>query len=284
MKKFVLGAHMNMEWIVRWTRLLICGSAIVGATLLAPASMALQFSFKYLTSGPKQGEINGIRMDGTIASGDFDRLIEFARSAPYEFMAVGNVYLDSNGGSVSEALKIAKLVKAMYKRVLVNESSVCLSSCFYIYAAAVERVVDPSLGNVGIHRPYYPPAEFGKLRPVEAENRYAAIDAEVRAWLAGVGVPGRYVEKMFSVSSKEMYRLSEDDILGIGSRAHWYDELAIANCGPDPTKQRKYNSKEDFEREYVAYFKAREVCMLKATRGDRTKAMDNLLGGISWRK
>ena len=266
----------------QFVRTFSIGIALSLSTLHQQPSLAMQFSFKYLTSGPQQGEINGIKMDGTIEPGDYERLVGFVRSAPFDFMAVGNVYLDSNGGSVAEALKIARLVKSMYKRALVSRSSICLSSCFYIYAAAVERAVNPTMAKVGIHRPYYPAAEFARLSPAQAEMRYAALDADVRAWLTVVSVPGRYIEKMFSVSSKEMYMLNENDLLEIGDAA-WYEELTIATCGPEPTKLRKYKSREAFRQDFEFYFNAREDCMANATRGDRAKVMDDILGGSSWR-
>ena len=55
---------------------------------------------------------------------------------------------------MAEALKIAKLVKSLYSRLIVGPpTGRCVSACFFIYAAAAEREADGDK-LLGINLPF----------------------------------------------------------------------------------------------------------------------------------
>jgi hypothetical protein len=60
--------------------------------------------------------------------------------------------LDSIGGSVSEAMRMGRLLRETGFDALVPSTGVCQGSCVYLLAAGHAKTVR---GYVGIHRPYY---------------------------------------------------------------------------------------------------------------------------------
>jgi hypothetical protein len=110
-------------------------------------------------------------LEGTIASGDYDKLLSFV-----DANEARSIYLASPGGSVTEAIKIGRLVRALRLETLIpvqvrsdlreklaerhkltnpKGNYVCASACFFVFVAGVKRdhdlLRDPILG---IHRPY----------------------------------------------------------------------------------------------------------------------------------
>ena len=105
----------------------------------------------------------GLLLSGEIRPGDYDRLINFFQSDPKKFVTTQNFLLDSPGGSVPEALKIALFIRDTSRVTNVEAKSNCLSACFYLFVAGGSRTAAAD-GSVGIHRPYYNPHQFGARR------------------------------------------------------------------------------------------------------------------------
>lgn len=132
--------------------------ACVGASIQASAATFTTDEFGIST------------MTGEITAGDAERLAAIfvaikptANYYPYPNL----LYLNSPGGDVSEAIRIADLVKMLGISVATvpNGKGACASSCFLIYAAALERSASGidtlraeghkgNLGPLGVHRPY----------------------------------------------------------------------------------------------------------------------------------
>jgi hypothetical protein len=86
-----------------------------------------------------------------IAPGDYEALLKGIKANPGKF-ARKIVMLDSIGGSVSEAMRIGRLLHETGFDSLVPSTGVCQGSCVYLLAAGRSKSVR---GHVGIHRPYY---------------------------------------------------------------------------------------------------------------------------------
>ena len=85
-----------------------------------------------------------ITMTGEIALGDADRLAAiFVAVKPFAnvYIYPNTLRLNSPGGDVSEAIRIADLVKTLGISVVTvaDGQGACASSCFLIYAAALDR-------------------------------------------------------------------------------------------------------------------------------------------------
>jgi hypothetical protein len=176
-----------------------------------------------------------VRLSGTIEPGDTQKIIALIRESPSEF-AKRNWKLDSNGGDISEAMKIGDLVKNLYVTVNVIDPIVvtppkarCASACFFIYVSALSR--NAQYGSIGVHRPYFPPEVFANLSPAEAEREYARLSKGVRDFLVDRGVPNAIIETMFALASNEIRWLSDSELDSIGDGPAWFDQYLVSKCG-----------------------------------------------------
>jgi hypothetical protein len=82
-----------------------------------------------------------LSLNGTIGKGTFD---EFNRKLDHE---ISEIWLNSGGGNVREALKIANIIRERKLKIVVN--GFCISSCAnYLFLAGFEKKIH---GIVGFH-------------------------------------------------------------------------------------------------------------------------------------
>jgi hypothetical protein len=95
------------------------------------------FTGKYI------GPTGPLVISGDIARGDYERLLFKIADDENRFLSQNKIIVASTAGDVSEALKIAKLVKALHSEVSVGPlTGKCAGACFLIYAAADQRATD----------------------------------------------------------------------------------------------------------------------------------------------
>ena len=107
----------------------------------------------------------------------------------------------------------------------------CASACFFIWAGGSKRYGGES---VQIHRPYYDPEQY---RDVSGNDAFAAYEALVRgskAYLEEMGIPNSIVDRMFSINSQDASLLTPREVEQTRT-APYFDEMIIANCGPEPS-------------------------------------------------
>ena len=87
----------------------------------------------------------GVLLSGEIVAGDFQRV----RSA---LDSLGNVsvFLNSPGGRVSEALRIAELMRLRRLSTHVPANAQCASACVLIFAGGIVRTADRG-ARIGVH-------------------------------------------------------------------------------------------------------------------------------------
>jgi hypothetical protein len=105
----------------------------------------------------------------------------------------------------------------------------CASACFFIWAAGSERRGDV----VEIHRPIFDPEQYAHLNAEAARLLYQKLMTDTRKYLDKVGVPATLIERMYSVDSSRAIYLTADDLSSLEMMPYW-EELKIANCGPEP--------------------------------------------------
>lgn len=157
-------------------------------------------------------------LSGEIRPGDYDRLIAYFKNDPHGFVNVNSISLDSPGGSVPEAMKLAKFIKETSRNTMVVEGARCMSACFFLLVAGGDRFLNEN-GKLGIHRPYYDPVGYKFLSPTKAREAYEKLDDVVRQFLTAVRIPDDIVRVMFSTpsSSIKLFTASEFS-LQIGDR------------------------------------------------------------------
>lgn len=180
---------------------------------------------------------------GEIRPGDAERVAQSAiEQVTMNKRKIASVRVNSPGGDVAEAIRIADLVAGMKPDVYVANGGVCASSCFLIFLAGYERIAswvrdDGSMptpekrasrfGLVGIHRPYLktPSADLESVRKQEELMR------RFRGHLASKQVPQYLVDEMMARPSNDIYWLRDRDLELIGPCSAGDEEALIARCG-----------------------------------------------------
>ena len=83
------------------------------------------------------GATGPLVLSGDIVPGDYDRLLSKIAEDEIRFIGQNKLMLASESGDVPEAIKIAKLLRALYSEVVVGPlTGKCVGPCFLIYTAA----------------------------------------------------------------------------------------------------------------------------------------------------
>ena len=119
-----------------------------------------------------------------------------------------NVTLVSDGGDVDAALAIGRLLRENKAHVIIPRAHQCNSSCVFLIAGAVERLIS---GKVGIHRPYF--AELSIDVPV-ATIRKAREERvkKIRSFLDEMDIAPQLLDAMLSVPPSEVRYLTESEL------------------------------------------------------------------------
>lgn len=171
------------------------------------------------------------KITGEIQSGDFDKFINYAIS---ENKLPGAIIIESPGGNVGEALKFGRFANHMFMSCHAEKQ--CNSSCFLIIAGCVDRSLSI---DVGIHRPFFNPDDFGKLPFGNAQSKYNRLLRDVEVYLNEMGTPKHLIDDMISVPSDEPKFISYGHMEEtIGKRKPAYHEWLIAKCGIIPNNEK----------------------------------------------
>jgi len=188
-------------------------------------------------------------LEGEIVKGDYKKLtsliVDHSQSA-----AITDLFLNSTGGDVLEAIKIGKLIRKLLlftkvlplSKTLSIQPSTCDSACFLILVAGVDRLVafdlpEKSRSRVSIHRPYIDPSHFSGLSSVEASDLQNKVMSLVEEYLREMGVSTSLIEEMLKTPSYKAQTLDKESFEKyVGSRSSGYEEWIVAKCGPYPTE------------------------------------------------
>lgn len=156
-----------------------------------------------------------ILIEGEIKPGDFK---QFNRALLYQlennkknrgekdlYHGVFQVYLNSPGGNVEEALLFANMFRKQFFRVGVDYGHRCFSSCTIMFAGGVDRYLDAQ-ASLGFHR-------LSLVRKeLDIYKTKAMTDPEnvkVTAFLRDVGFPSLLIEKMNDTPPSDIYIVDE---------------------------------------------------------------------------
>jgi hypothetical protein len=198
-------------------------AALCASVLAAAPARGAEFRFKDNAFGSSNLELRG-----SIEPGDFQRLQEVVRRHPAQAYQSFALEIDSPGGDVLDAIRIAEFARDMFWAVVVKGP--CASACFFVYAAAPMRSVGEE-GSVGLHRPHFDRQLLVHSLPEQARKRTNEVGDTVRAFLARNEVPAWVAELMFSRSADEVTWLTEWQLHALGDRAPYAHELIVARCG-----------------------------------------------------
>ena len=218
---------------------------IVILSLIAFLSSRSVFALEitYSSINPFSGEqMSGstLTLRGEIRSGDYNYLLDVLYKDHVTFLINRVLVLSTPGGDIEEAMKIGRLVKAVYGKVVVGPATgKCTSAGFLIFASGAIRDALP--GTVGIHRPYVDPRRLTSLSPSQAVALQNDVFRRARSYLQELQIPTNLVDTMFQRASSEVYWLSRAELEDqIGHLAPWYEEFLIARCGLDKAAVKAY--------------------------------------------
>jgi len=187
-------------------------------------------------------------MIGKIVPGDYERFVGAIRTrgaAPFL------LYVRSQGGNVPEAIKIGRQLRELTVSVLAPLGTihsggaascvmdehelgrkvpcVCASACTLVWFGSPFRTG----AEIFIHSiAYENKKEFGALPPSEAARVYNQNMGEIRAYLADMGIDGKYAQMMTETGSIELKKVQPQDDWGLFGFDGGYREWLFAKCGP----------------------------------------------------
>jgi hypothetical protein len=174
---------------------------------------------------------------GEIQKGDAEKLAKVLMQAhPFGTMLV----LDSPGGDVEEALRIALLAKTLHLDTVVESGGTCASACFFIWLAGNNRIADGTIdgrmpkrvaGYLGLHRPYLKSDPAKKSSSTDAITRQHNVMQKTSTYLRNEDVPQRLIDLMMSRPSNDIYWMTQDDRDQLGAFSPGHEELLISRCG-----------------------------------------------------
>ena len=142
---------------------------------------------------------------GEIIPGDLDRLAAYVGTLPAADRIVGFA-LDSPGGNVVEASKIANAIRLAQATVGVMGQAKCASACFLIFAAGGKRLVETT-ALIGVHSA----SEAGAETPTSM-----AMTTVMAREAATLGVPPGIIGRMVSAAPGQMEWLTQRDLTSMG--------------------------------------------------------------------
>jgi hypothetical protein len=131
-----------------------------------------------------------VEMSGKIEPGDsakFSAFLARVDASPVSDMPmrVGQLFLDSPGGNVAEAMKLGRIIRNRQIGTFVPGDSACASACVLLLAAGVHR---GALGPVEIHS-FYSKEFVGTGNFEEASKQFDLLAKSVDVYLREMRVP-----------------------------------------------------------------------------------------------
>ena len=138
---------------------------------------------------------------------------------------------------------------------------------------AVRVYAGEPFGKVGIHRIFYDQKALRKTKIEEYEAFYNKLKKGARNYFHEMDVPNSIVEKVFSISSNDIYFLKDSELRFLNTHPA-YDEWIKAKC-PESLSKKEQNDykryissgfkKDQFSDGYIEYLKRKndnfELCV-----------------------
>lgn len=177
--------------------------ALLGAALVGTAAAAAELSIVTL-----KDDVTILTLGGDVAAGDTEAAEALIKTANDGDRLISAVRLDSPGGSLAEAVKLAGLIRRAKLPTMVAAGSRCASACFIVFAAGNEKFAsyDAAIGVHGVS---------DKFGHETAQTEEATI--AMARFASGFGVPPRIIGQMVTTHAHEIAWLTPDDLRAMGT-------------------------------------------------------------------
>jgi hypothetical protein len=257
-------------------RFILRGAANCALALLVSSGAATAAELFYMDRDSFNNEYTGpvgpLVLSGEIVPGDYAKLLARIAEDPERFLEHNKLLLASNDGDAAEAIKIAKLLRALYTEVIVGPlTGRCVGACFLIYAAASERGTD-SDNLLGIHRVGLAESEWVSRPTSEVALIEDSLQTPVRDFLTENEVPSDLVDELFKHLPTDVYWLTahDEEMLGVKSAA--FQKFLAKNCAWDDALEKAV-----FKGERLEEMKALSACRVRVTLPPARKALAQVL-------
>ena len=168
-----------------------------------------------------------MRLEGEIQPGDAEKVARAMGESFHKKIGFGVLELNSRGGSVIDAVRIAELFELHPVVIAIRKKAICASSCVFILLAGTHRIAS---GKVGLHRPYLSKDYASGIGVSEASSKQAELMRRVNSYLVGENFPRRLIDEMMARPSNDIYWLTREELELIGKYAPGYEEALISRC------------------------------------------------------
>ena len=175
---------------------------LLAAGLLASVVPAHSMQFQRVAAGDNDVLIHS---RGPIVAGDLDRLQAALGMLLTTDKLIGLV-LDSPGGSIAEAEKVAGFISTNHLAVAVLGTGECSSACFLLFAASPSRFAERA-ALIGVHS--------ATRDGIETTDAMAATTIMARD-AAAYGVPNSIVGKIVTTAPQRLSWLTPTDLTSMG--------------------------------------------------------------------
>jgi hypothetical protein len=165
-----------------------------------------------------------IHFEGKIVDGDYDRLLAYlARNDRDRLSAAKSVVsLNSPGGAVLEAMKIARVMRDAKQAVAVESRNECISACFMLFAAGTARAVGPG-AYIAVH----------SVSVDEVETQFStSLTVDMARDLLRFGVPVEIIGRLVTTGPKSVYRLTDTDLRSMADIIDRPAPSSVAQASP----------------------------------------------------
>ena len=197
------------------------GALVILLTSGYTSAHAMNFSMVRVNNGDPLAA--AIVMAGAIRPGDADRFTNYVVSARASNHVVGFV-LDSPGGSVFEAERMASALRALGAAVLVGPRSPCLSACFLLFAAGVQRFAETT-AVIGVHS--------ASIDGHENRDSLATTTLMART-AAAFGVPPSVITALLTTGPQQIVELNQAELAAMN--VHLFEvakSASVSSAEPD---------------------------------------------------
>lgn len=151
-------------------------------------------------------DLPALTITGAIQAGDAARMAAFleTRATPQI------VFLNSPGGSVSDALVIGRSLRDLGAATAMGDADVCLSACPYILASGVTRQIADGAW-VGVHQHYF--GQNTALPAFLAVEDIQRGQGEVMAYLDEMGIDPLVMQHALLTPPDEIYILTPTELV-----------------------------------------------------------------------
>jgi hypothetical protein len=137
------------------------------------------------------------------------------------------VVLNSTGGSVQDAMAMARLIRAKKFSTVVENGSLCASSCPLVFAGGVERRAGEKAA-IGVHQVFSPTDNPAANNMDQAQR----ISADCQKFLVEMGVDPRLWIHAMETPKSELYRLKPDELLSLKLATDRGEQKSASTAAP----------------------------------------------------